>query len=97
MRKASLEGMSEAFGLFAGANDRREAAREEGGRDLMEPGQGGGLATRFVRGLCGPATSPTNAVWEGHPCSFAWVEILAISEVKTFWEEKGAPTEVGAL
>ena len=68
MRKASLEGMSEAFGLLAEANDRREAAREEEGRDLLEPGQGGGLATRFVRGLCGAAGSPTNAKWEGHPC-----------------------------
>jgi hypothetical protein len=31
----------------------------------------------------------TNAKWEGHPCSFAWVDILAMSEVKTFWEKKG--------
>jgi hypothetical protein len=40
MRKASLEGMSEAFGLSAEADHRGEAVREEVDRDLLEPQPG---------------------------------------------------------
>jgi hypothetical protein len=39
--KASLEGMSEAFGSSAGADDQREAAREEDRPQSLERGYAG--------------------------------------------------------
>src|SRR5690242_204670 len=47
--KASLEGMSEAFGSSAGADDQREAAREEERPQSLERGYAGHRRVRQTR------------------------------------------------
>jgi len=52
----------------------------------MAPGRR--IGALFLRCLCRAPASQTNAKREAHPCAFAWVELLAMRTVKTFWKKK---------